>query len=178
MELFGSRGPSSISGAVHWGTDMATHVMATTSTQLLSGEFSEAFHLFSVVWEPSAIHWYLDGTCYGSITPQTRDPNGLNPQPRPPWPFGVKEGEQDNPLYLIFNLAIGGTCGGLDVPPLDRPGSMQQRATAANYISRPPQVLTIDYVRVYKAITVAGEGGCYISEQPPPSRATSSPRSG
>ena len=160
-------GNKRISGAVHWGTDMKSHVMATTSTQLLSGEFSDAFHVFSVVWEPSAIHWYLDGTCYGTITPHTRDPNGLNPHPRPPWPFGVKEEDTGNPFHLLINLAVGGTCGGLDVPPLDHPGTLQQRATAVNYTSRPPQVLTIDYVRVYKQITTVGAGGPYLSLDTP-----------
>ena len=127
MEQFGglaNGGPTRISGTLHWGPSDDVQVQEGASTQLLSGVFSDAFHLFSVVWAPAQIQWFVDGICFATMTPSTEDltGSGLNPTPRPPWPFGMASLDNSNPFYLIINSAIGGSCGGMDVPPPRPPG--------------------------------------------------------
>ena len=183
MEQFGidrraNGGGTSVGAALHWGSSDTHRTCVSRSTRLLAGEFCDAFHVFSIVWQPSKIEWYVDGVRYASMDPSSRGEHGPDCEPRPPWPFGTETREQlsavgsedkRNPFYLILNAAIGGTCGGLDVPPLDRPGqlSLEERATAVNYVTRPPQVLLVDYVRVYQR-RLAGQDGPYLSITGPP----------
>jgi beta-glucanase (GH16 family) len=56
--------------------------------------FADAFHVFSIEWEPSAIRWYADGTLY-----QTRTPADL--PAGSPWVF-------DHPFFMLLNVAVGG----------------------------------------------------------------------
>ena len=54
---------------------------------------AEGFHVYSVEWEPKQIKWFLDGTCYSTVTPaQIRGQK---------WVF-------DQPFFITLNLAIGG----------------------------------------------------------------------
>ena len=170
-------GGTTVGAALHWGSSTQHRTCVSRSTRLLAGEFCDAFHVFSIVWQPSKIEWYVDGVRYATMEPNSRGDDGFNPEPRPPWPFGTDSAEklaavnnegQRNPFYVILNAAIGGTCGGLDVPPLDQPGkvSLQERATAANYVTRPPQVMVVDYVRVYQR-RLAGQQGPYMPSTAP-----------
>ena len=173
-------GGTTVGAALHWGSSYRHRVCVSKSTRLLEGEFSDAFHVFSMVWQPSEIEWYVDGVCYATMDPSSRDGIGPNPEPRPAWPFGTESAERlavassadsRNPFYVVLNAAIGGTCGGLDVPPLDRPGelSAEERATAVNYVTRRPQVFLIDSVRVYqRRLAAVGEDGPYMSSTAPP----------
>lgn len=59
---------------------------------LSSGNFSDAFHVFEVVWSNNYIHWFLDGTNYKSVN---------SSQVPGTWVY-------NQPFYIIFNLAVGG----------------------------------------------------------------------
>jgi beta-glucanase (GH16 family) len=76
------------------------------------------FHLYAIDWNESRIRFLVDGKLVYQYAPKEK--NGDY------WPF-------DKPMFLIFNLAIGGNWGG---PQVDD--------------SCLPQSLTIDYVRVYQ----------------------------
>ncbi|MDJ0497924.1 MAG: carbohydrate binding domain-containing protein, partial [Acidimicrobiia bacterium] len=85
----------------------------------------EDYHTFAIEWQPDLIEWYLDGHLYHTATPELvedacRDPRGC------PWVF-------NDPVFLIYNVAIGGNFGGTIDPNLQLPQSM-----------------AIDYVRVYQ----------------------------
>jgi beta-glucanase (GH16 family) len=71
-----------------------------TATYALPGgeRFTDAFHVFSVEWEPNAIRWYVDGALY-----QTRTPSSLPGGTR--WVF-------DRPFFIILNVAVGGNWPG------------------------------------------------------------------
>ena len=89
MESFAVKGNSSvISGSLHSGTDNVTaeHTLATPATE---------FHTYSLDWRPTSIQWSADGHAYQTILKKNLAS----------WPF-------DNPMFLILNLAIGGTMGG------------------------------------------------------------------
>ena len=159
MELIGKDrardgGATTITGALNYGSSPTDHHFVSEACRLPQGEeYSDAFHVFSVLWEPACISWFVDGRLYSTKTPADLVR---------PWPFGTAsaaellqdEGKQ-NPFFLIINLAIGGNLGGLDVPPLDQ---LERNGrdycaidvTAANYVQRPPQVMVVDYVRVYQ----------------------------
>ena len=59
--------------------------------------FADAFHTFTVDWEPSAITWYVDGIQYSRKTPA--DLGGDR------WVF-------DHPFFMIMNVAVGGNWPG------------------------------------------------------------------
>jgi beta-glucanase (GH16 family) len=79
----------------------------------------DAFHTYAIDWQPGQIDWYYDGVKYHTVT---RADVGDRP-----WVF-------DQPYFIILNLAVGGTLGG--VIGLD---------TAF------PAQLHVDYVRVFRA---------------------------
>jgi beta-glucanase (GH16 family) len=63
---------------------------------LSAGKFSEKYHVFSLVWEPGLLKWYVDDNEYFRLTPS--DVNGS-------YPF-------DAPFFFIFNIAVGGNWPG------------------------------------------------------------------
>ncbi len=62
------------------------------------GDFTEAFHIYAIEWDPSRITFLVDGQVYG-IQPST------NVRGRGDWVF-------NNEFYVLLNLAVGGTLGG------------------------------------------------------------------
>ena len=134
MELI-SQQPDLCYGTIHCGisgTDKYWHPTATY--QLESGNYNDAYHLFSMEWEPGVIRMYMDDHLYatytdweswiverGTVTPQT--PLDF------PHPFNAL-------FYLKLNLATGGGwCEALD-----------ETTDWEN------TVMSVDYVRIYKAV--------------------------
>jgi beta-glucanase (GH16 family) len=89
MENFG-RNPRMVYGAAHGpgytGADITASHRARTS-------LASEFHVYSVVWEPGRIRWYLDGQRYATVT--SADLGGR------PWAF-------DHDFFLLVNVAVGG----------------------------------------------------------------------
>ena len=77
------------------------------------------YHTFAIEWQPDLIEWYVDDILYHTATPADVAPNE--------WVF-------NDPIFMLFNVAIGGNFGGPVSPDLTF-----------------PQEMTIDYVRVYQA---------------------------
>ncbi|MFM8450273.1 MAG: family 16 glycosylhydrolase [Haliscomenobacter sp.] len=96
MELTGDK-PSRIIGTAHFGANVAQHQFRTAATFLNAGTFSDAFHVFSIVWEKDRIRWLLDDTQYFELTPAQ-----LNGQA---YPF-------NQPFFFILNVAVGGNLPG------------------------------------------------------------------
>ena len=134
MELI-SQQPDLCYGTIHCGisgTDKYWH--PTETYKLESGNYNDAYHLFSMEWEPGVIRMYMDDHLYatytdweswiverGTVTPQT--PLDF------PHPFNAL-------FYLKLNLATGGSwCEALD-----------ETTDWDN------AVMSVDYVRIYKAV--------------------------
>lgn len=96
MELTGDK-PSRIIGTAHFGTNVSQHQFRTGAAFLNTGTFSEAFHVFSIIWEKDRIRWLLDDVVYFELTPDK-----LNGQP---YPF-------NQPFFFILNVAVGGNLPG------------------------------------------------------------------
>ena len=81
---------------MHWGNvgSGSTHIGNNYS---LSGEdFSQKFHVFSIVWDANKIEWRVDDNIF--FTGNKTDVTGN-------YPF-------DNTFFFILNLAVGGAWPG------------------------------------------------------------------
>jgi len=120
MEHLG-REPSKAFGRLHGGADSSGKLRSFPfhSYELPGGQdFSNDFHIFSADWYPDRIEFAVDHKVYAVDKKSTA--------PRGSWTF-------DAPVYLILNLAVGGTW----------PGSPDAKTQF-------PARMLIDYVRVYK----------------------------
>ncbi|MFY0602570.1 MAG: glycoside hydrolase family 16 protein [Flavobacteriaceae bacterium] len=115
MENRGSE-PTINHGSVH-GPGYSGGSSITKSYELTNSRFDTDFHIFGVEWGPNYINYYVDDVLYNQITPE--DVTGE-------WVFN------DNPFYLILNVAVGGTF----------PGNPNSGTVF-------PQTMYVDYVRVY-----------------------------
>jgi beta-glucanase (GH16 family) len=111
-----SRIPDEIFGTIH-GPGYAGGA-SFGNTYPFPGGVSTDYHTFAIDWQPDLIEWYVDGILYHTATPADVAPN--------PWVF-------NDPVFLLFNLAIGGNFG----------GPVSETTTF-------PQSMAIDYVRVYQ----------------------------
>ena len=89
-------------------------------------DFSEAFHEFSVEWEPGEIRFYIDDKHIYTATEWFTKNHGQVPA-KFPAPF-------DKPFHIILNMAVGG----------DWPGSPDDSTDFDN------AEYLVDYVRVYQ----------------------------
>jgi len=110
-------------GTVH--TNAFNHMRHTEKTNKLSADLGE-WHVFAIEWTASDIAWYMDGQLYHSF--------GHEAHSSDKWPF-------DRQFFLILNLAVGGSWGGMCVG--GRPS-----CTAHDEFGR-RQVMEVDFARVY-----------------------------
>ncbi len=122
--------PTTVYMGVHWGQSYSVgHQSAGTS--YVGADFSADFHTFAVDWEADHVIWYVDGV---ERFRHTGD--------------GVPQVE----MYIIANLAIGGTW----------PGAPDSTTVF-------PTTYAIDYVRAYAKVPgdagAGGSGGTNNSKQ-------------
>lgn len=91
MEHYG-HSPGIVEGTVH------TYAQSSAN-EITIPDASKAFHTYGIEISRDSITWTVDDTPYHSFDKTSDDSNH--------WPFG-----NGNQLYVIFNLAMGGTGGG------------------------------------------------------------------
>lgn len=96
MELVGHE-PATVHGTVHYRDDVYKY--SSGSTSLTSGDFSDKYHVFTIVWDFNTITWYVDNVPFKQFT----NSNIAG------WPFNKS-------FYFIMNVAVGGNWPG---PPDD-----------------------------------------------------------
>lgn len=97
MEVVGHE-PNKLHCTAHWGNQgQSFSINSSKSITLDSGDFSDKFHVFSIIWENNRINWYLDNKLVHTITPANTA--GYS------YPFN-----QD--FFFIFNIAVGGNWPG------------------------------------------------------------------
>lgn len=89
MELVGHE-PAKSHGTVHF--DQSGYKSSTGSTTLANGDFSDSFHVFSLVWEQNKITWYVDNQSFKT--------------------FNHTESEFNQSFFFIMNVAVGGNWPG------------------------------------------------------------------
>ena len=94
MELVGHE-PSTVHGTVHYPDPNGNRIFKGDEISLSNGKrFSDAFHVFTVIWEENRIEWYMDDQLFYTVTPSSLGSNN-------PYPF-------NNDFFFIFNVAVGG----------------------------------------------------------------------
>jgi beta-glucanase (GH16 family) len=96
MEHFGT-GPDTVHGTVHGPGYSGRSALGASRT--VGPSLGRDFQVYSVVWQPGSIRWYVNDDLYHVVTPA--DLNGKR------WVF-------DHDFYLLVNVAVGGTAS---VPP-------------------------------------------------------------
>ena len=95
MEMIGGQGrENTVHGTVHWDNNNS-HASYGGDFSLGTGDFSEMFHVFSIVWTGTSITWYVDDVKYHEID---ITPEGLS--------------EFHDEFFVIFNVAVGGAWPG------------------------------------------------------------------
>ncbi len=95
MELVGSE-PDEVLGTAHWGNPGEGSTFRSGAFNN-STDFSEEFHVFSIVWESNNIEWYVDENKFHSINLNTVSP-------------AIYRFNQN--FFFILNVAVGGRLPG------------------------------------------------------------------
>lgn len=96
MELVGHQ-PSTVHGTAHWGPQGQSFSINDGEHIDLNGEkFSDKYHVFSIIWEPGKITWYMDDQQFFQIENSDIDET---------YRF-------DDEFFFIFNIAVGGNWPG------------------------------------------------------------------
>jgi beta-glucanase (GH16 family) len=96
MELIGTN-PSTVYGTLHWSNAGGSHASKGSDFVLPSGDFSNQFHVFSIIWAENKIQWLVDDQKYLDIS--ISDVGDTN------YPFNSDQ-------FFIFNVAVGGNWPG------------------------------------------------------------------
>jgi beta-glucanase (GH16 family) len=93
--------PNSIYGVAHTASDLSLHPGGTGSYSVATvPNSSTAFNTYTLLWTPTSLTFAINGVSYYTYArPANADYTT--------WPF-------DQPFYLIANLALGGSWGGMD----------------------------------------------------------------
>src|SRR5699024_2829791 len=84
-------------GSFHWQKAPGFEGTVNNSHQLSSGDFSQEFHVFSLVWSSESLKILVDDIPY--VKASRQDLSGGT------YPF-------DQSFFLIFNVAVGGNWPG------------------------------------------------------------------
>ncbi len=95
MEVVGHE-PNKVHGTLHYGPGPGS-TQFTRSYTLPTGTFADAFHVFSIEWEPDVIRWYVDGVLFSTADKAA---------------FGAANYPFNEEFYFIINLAVGGNWPG------------------------------------------------------------------
>jgi beta-glucanase (GH16 family) len=96
MELIGTY-PGRIYGTMHWKPVTGTNTSKGAQYNLTSGNFSEQFHVFTIIWSQDTIKWFVDDQLF--LTTTKADVGEAN------YPFNAAQ-------FFIFNVAVGGNWPG------------------------------------------------------------------
>jgi len=96
MEQVG-REPSTNHGTAHGPGYSGGNGVSATYTLSGGRKFSDDFHVFTIVWAPQTVTFYVDDNAYATVTPASL--HGAT------WVF-------DRQFFLVLNVAVGGTFPG------------------------------------------------------------------
>jgi beta-glucanase (GH16 family) len=137
MEYRGQQ-PTILNGSIH-GPGYSGGEAITKAYDLVNDRFDTDFHIFGIEWGPEYINFYVDDVLYNQITPDDL-PDGPEPDwvnelyPEPEYDnLWNKWAFDDQPFFIIINLAVGGSFVG---------------SPNANTVF--PQTMLVDWVKVYE----------------------------
>jgi len=92
MELVGHE-PKVTHGTAHFGPPSPNNRFIGSSFNAKGPDFSETYHVFTLVWNPGSIYWYVDDVLFHEINPDITSGAA--------YPFNQE-------FFFIFNVAVGG----------------------------------------------------------------------
>ena len=92
MELVGSF-PGRVSGTAHYADNAGKHDSRGSNISITGEDFSQKFHVFSIVWVKDSIQWLLDDKVYYTMAANATGTSN--------YPF-------NKDFFFIFNVAVGG----------------------------------------------------------------------
>lgn len=106
VEALGSE-KNKIYGTLHSGNNTDGGQSTGVTYTLSSGDLSDDYHTYSIIWEPEKIHFLIDNKEYGVVDkwPSYFKVNDTQYSLDFPDPF-------NKPFYLMLNLGVGGDWGG------------------------------------------------------------------
>ena len=125
MEVMG-QSTDTLHGTIHYGDPHGQK----QGTYIIDGskkDFAEDFHVYTCEWEPGKISWFVDGVKFHEATDWYTKREGFD-EVAYPAPF-------DQPFYMIFNVAVGGSWVGYPDETTEFGDNAQ---------------MVVDYVRVYQ----------------------------
>lgn len=96
MELVG-HDPDEVHGTAHWGDEGSGFSIFNTATYQDDDAFQDEYHVFSIIWEPNSIKWFVDDFEIHSLTPAD---------------VGNQAWRFNHEFFLIMNVAVGGNWPG------------------------------------------------------------------
>ena len=96
MELLGHE-PYKIHGSINYGPQGNSWAYTKTTSYSLpasEGDFSDKYHVFSVLWEENSIKYYVDDNLYATYNPSNI--------------AGGQAWRYNHPFFFILNIAVGG----------------------------------------------------------------------
>ncbi|WP_181373060.1 family 16 glycosylhydrolase [Massilia glaciei] len=143
-------------GSIHYGSSNTNHQFLTSHIYKQPDSWADAFHVYSVVWSPNKISWYIDDVLYATKTPSDM----ANPAD---WTF------ENYQYYLILNMAVGGTLGGtVDATAL--PQTLQADYVRVYAYPQPslsgPLIVEPNTSSTYRVVDQAGTGATYAWSGP------------
>jgi len=100
---YAGNNPNVSTGAFHYKNAQGNHDYKMGA--LNSGvNLSQAYHTYGMLWLPTEITLFIDDRQVAKVT---KSDTGLNY-----WPFGPNAAGVNPKMYIIFNLAMGGSYGG------------------------------------------------------------------
>ena len=107
-------------GSIHFGGEWPNNRHKSAEYRFPAGESIRGWHIYSIVWGPKSVSWYIDNNLY------VQQDSWHIATAAFPAPF-------DREFYLILNLAVGGNFDG------EPDGN-----------TRFPAEMQMDYVRFYE----------------------------
>ncbi len=116
-----------IGGTIHYGGGWPNNVSSGGTYSPGGVNFSDAFHVYTIQWEPDVMRWYVDGVLYSTKTSSQWYSDAAPGNPRAPF---------DQYFHIIINAAVGG----------NYTGCTSSECITASF----PQQYRVDWVRVYQ----------------------------
>ncbi|MCD1653445.1 family 16 glycosylhydrolase [Treponema zuelzerae] len=127
LEMRGGQ-DNTASAASHWDQPGVGHAMYSESLTL-DEKLSEDYHVYMLEWDKQFIYASVDGEVYWTFDNFWAEEGSL-PDPKAKTEFQF-------PMYILLNLAVGGT---FFDPPLSSPSMITAQF---------PQAMMVDWIRVY-----------------------------
>nr|WP_256260840.1 glycoside hydrolase family 16 protein [Shewanella sp. NIFS-20-20] len=141
-----------VHGTLHYGREFPENVYAGTGYRLANEQSPAAdFHVYAIEWEATEIRWYVDNIHYATQTSATWYSQAVDEAGQ--WQEHGNHAPFNHPFHLLLNLAVGGGWA----------GTVNDTGVDSAVF---PQVLSIDYVRVYQCQPALSDARGCASQSP------------